>query len=120
MLKIGPIIAARLEQLDLTQKAVANQLNINPKTFSTYVNDTCFPPLDALRDICQLLDIDLNHLLELHDSGNIDLLIQGKDEAKVCKTMRSLDGEEENEYYMHGIRFLDDGLQCLRKIKKKD
>ncbi|WP_049945539.1 helix-turn-helix domain-containing protein [Candidatus Stoquefichus massiliensis] len=119
MLKIGPIIAARLEQMDLTQKAAADQLNINPKTFSTYVNDTCFPPLDALRDICQLLNIDLNHLLGLNDSGNIDLLIQGKDEAKVCKTIRSLD-KEENIYYMQGIKFLDDGLKYMRKIKKKD
>ncbi|WP_050638400.1 helix-turn-helix domain-containing protein [Candidatus Stoquefichus sp. SB1] len=118
MLKIGKIIAARLEQKNLTQKAAADQLNINPKTFSTYVNDTCYPPLDVLRDICQLLDIDLNHLLGLHDHGNLDLLIQGKDEARVCQTIRSLN-KDENIFYMQGIDFLDKALKHMRKDKQK-
>ena len=42
MLKIGAILAAKLEEKDLSQKEAAAQLNINPKTFSTYVNDTYF------------------------------------------------------------------------------
>lgn len=116
MLKIGPIIAAKLEEKDLTQKEVAEKLHINPKTFSTYVNDVYFPPLDVLRDICQTLDIDLNHLLDLESHGNLDLLIQGANEERVCKILRRLN-KEQTVYFMHGIDFIEDGLDYMNKKK---
>lgn len=116
MLKIGPILAARLEQLNMSQKTVAEQINIRPRTFSTYVNDAYYPPLDVLKDICQVLDIDLNHLLNLESHGNLDLLIQGKNEAKVCQLMRHLEPDE-MEFFMNGIQFLEESIENQRNKK---
>ena len=67
MLKIGKVLAAKLEEKNMTQKDIAKMLNISPGAFSAYVTDTNFPRLDILVEICQILDIDLNHLLNLQN-----------------------------------------------------
>lgn len=107
MLKIGAILAAKLEEKDLSQKEAAAQLNINPKIFSTYVNDTYFPPLDVLSDICRLLDIDIDHLLGLEKNNNMDLLIQGKDEAKIIYFFRSLN-KSDAKLFMKNFNYIVD------------
>lgn len=107
MLKIGAILAAKLEEKDLSQKEAAAQLNINPKTFSTYVNDTYFPPLDVLSDICRLLDIDIDHLLGLEKNNNMDLLIHGKDEAKIIYFFRSLN-KSDAKLFMKNFNYIVD------------
>lgn len=118
MLKISSVISARLEQKNLKQKEVAQQINVNPRTFSTYVQGDYFPPLDVLSDICQCLDIDLNHLLNLESEGNLDLLIQGKNEAKVCNILRNID-QDELEFFMNGIQFLEESIKKQREKKKE-
>lgn len=46
MLKIGKVLAAKLEEKNMTQKDIAKMLNISPGAFSAYVTDTNFPRLD--------------------------------------------------------------------------
>ena len=72
MLKIGKVLAAKLEEKNMTQKDIAKMLNISPGAFSAYVTDTNFPRLDILVEICQILDIDLNHLLNLQNHENTE------------------------------------------------
>ena len=117
MLKIGKILATRLEEKNMTQKEIAKKLNISPGAFSAYVTDTNFPRLDILKDICQILDIDLNHLLHLNSHGNPDLLIQGKDEEKVIQYMRSL-SPKEREVLLEGIQSLMNIIEKMNHLKK--
>lgn len=113
MLKIGKVLAAKLEEKNMTQKDIAKMLNISPGAFSAYVTDTNFPRLDILVEICQILDIDLNHLLNLQNHENMDLLIQGKDEAKVIHFMRSL-SHKEREILMESIQ---SSIRIIEKMK---
>ena len=113
MLKIGKVLAAKLEEKNMTQKDIAKMLNISPGAFSAYVTDTNFPRLDILVEICQILDIDLNHLLNLQNHENMDLLIQGKDEAKVIHFMRSL-SLKEREILMESIQ---SAIRIIEKMK---
>lgn len=117
MLKIGKILATKLEEKNMTQKDIAKMLNITPGAFSAYVTDTNFPRLDILEDICRILDIDLNHLLNLHNHGNEDILIQGKDEAKLIYFMRSLN-DQEREIFMESIEASMNIINKMRKNKE--
>lgn len=116
MLKIGTVLAAKLEEKNMTQKEIAKQLSVSPGAFSAYVNDTNFPRLDVLVDICQILDIDLNHLLGLKSHQNKDLLIQGKDEAKIISYLRGL-SQVEHTYFMESICFM---MKMMDKIKNME
>ena len=117
MLKIGKVLAAKLEEKNMTQKDIAKMLNISPGAFSAYVTDTNFPRVDILVEICQILDIDLNHLLNLQNHENMDLLIQGKDEAKVIHFMRSL-SHKEREILMESIQSSIRIIEKMRDLKE--
>ncbi len=117
MLKIGKILATKLEEKNMTQKDIAKKLNITPGAFSAYVTDTNFPRLDVLDDICRILDIDIDHLLNLHKHGNEDILIQGKDEARLIYFMRSLDAQEQ-EIFLESMEASMNIIKKMRKIKE--
>lgn len=117
MLKLGKIFAAKLEEKNMTQKEIAKKLNISPGAFSAYVTDTNFPRLDILVDICQILDIDLNHLLNLESHGNPDLLIQGKDEEIVIQYMRNL-SVKERELLIESIESFVKLIEKMKNIKE--
>ncbi|MEG0576804.1 MAG: helix-turn-helix transcriptional regulator [Bacilli bacterium] len=116
MIQIGKTIEAKLQEKNLKQKVVAESLNINPRTFSTYVNDTYFPPLDKLADICKKLDIDLNHILELEHTGNTDLLISGKAEAKICGMLRDCN-KQETEFLVSSMEVVYHHIKKYRNKK---
>ncbi len=117
MLKLGKIFAAKLEEKNMTQKEIAKKLNISAGAFSAYVTDTNFPRLDILADICRILDIDLNHLLNLESHGNLDLVIQNKEEAKVLREMRKLSNKE-RELFLENIQSFLKLLEKMKDIKE--
>lgn len=90
MLNIGDAIAIKLEEKNMTQKKLAQLLFIDPRAISRYVNSDALPTLDILSKLCNMLEIDLNHLLEINSTGNASLLINNTDEAKICKTLRTV------------------------------
>ena len=75
MLKIGGILQARMVQKDMKQKELANLLNVDQRTISSYCKNISFPNLETLSAICEILELDLNELLQIHAKGNEELLI---------------------------------------------
>ena len=51
MKKLGDVIQSALEMRNLTQKQAADDLNITPQTFNSYVKNHRYPVMAVLRSI---------------------------------------------------------------------
>ena len=61
--KIGKFIAERRRAQDLTQKQLAEQLNVSDKAVSKWETGRSMPDNSILFELCQVLDINVNELL---------------------------------------------------------
>lgn len=93
MKKLGDVIQSALEMRDLTQKQAADDLNITPQTFNSYVKNHRYPDMDVLRSIAIYLDLDMNSILGLHPDDD-SRLISDRKEASLIKAFRDLNDEQ--------------------------
>lgn len=98
MLKIGGIIKAQMAAKNLQQKDLAGMLKLNQRTISSYCNNISYPDLGTLAQICQLLDIDLNQLLEIEAKGEGDLIVQSDDEMKLLMAFRKIPEQKQKDF----------------------
>jgi len=75
--KIGNFIAEQRVKKKLTQKELANKLNVTNKAVSKWENGRSLPDVGLFENLCFELDISLNELL----SGGKDKKKEKKDEA---------------------------------------
>ena len=61
--KIGKFIAERRKSQELTQKQLAEKLNVSDKAVSKWENGRSMPDNAILFDLCNVLDINVNELL---------------------------------------------------------
>lgn len=90
--KIGKFIQATRKEQQLTQREVAEKLNISDKTVSKWETGNGLPEVDLMLPLCNILGISINELLsgekldekQYHERAeeNIMNLIQEKEEAK--------------------------------------
>ena len=90
--KTGQFIKACRKEKNLTQREVAEKLNISEKTVSKWETGNGLPEVGLMLPLCELLEISVNELLsgerldekEYHEKAeqNIMSLIQEKAEAK--------------------------------------
>ena len=52
-----------------TQKSIANKLQISQATISQYISGKVLPALDTFANLCDVLDLDANEILCLHNYG---------------------------------------------------
>ena len=98
MLKIGGILKAKMHEKDIRQKELADMMELDQRTISNYCNDIDFPNLDTLSRLCNILEIDINDILEIHAKGNSDILIQSDLEMKLLEDFRKLSKEKQKEF----------------------
>lgn len=98
MLKIGGILKAKMEDKDLQQKDLARLLKRDARSISNYCCDINFPDLDTLSQICNILDIDLNDIMQIEANGNHNLLLQDHREMKLMKSYRSMPEAKKNDF----------------------
>lgn len=98
MLKIGGILKAKMHEKDIRQKELADMMELDQRTISNYCNDINFPNLDTLSRLCNILEIDINDILEIHAKGNSDILIQSDLEMKLLEDFRKLSKEKQEEF----------------------
>ena len=66
-MKIGEKIRNKREDMDLSQKDMANLIPMNQSNYSKIERDIQEPSLEQLRRICQILKIDPRFLLNLEE-----------------------------------------------------
>lgn len=55
-----------IKQSGISQKELAQKLNINPSTVSKYMRLDKYPSLDTFANICEILDISADEILGLN------------------------------------------------------
>lgn len=70
-MNIGEKIRNAREDLDLSQRDMANLIPMNQSNYSKIERDVQEPNLEQLRRICQILNLDPRYLLNLGDFSSI-------------------------------------------------
>lgn len=56
-----------LKQSGLTQTAIAKKINVSQPTVAHYIKGDKLPALDTLANLCEVLDLDANDILCIHE-----------------------------------------------------
>ena len=98
LVKIGKYIAGKRKALGLTQKQLAEKLNMSDKSVSKWETGICLPDVSVYMELCEILGISINEFLagEDIDAENVekkseDNIIQvTKDSKKKQKNLKSI------------------------------
>ena len=98
LLKIGKYIAGKRKALGMTQKQLAEKLNMSDKSVSKWERGICLPDVSVYMELCEILGISINEFLagEDIDAENVekkseDNIIQvTKDSKKKQKNLKSI------------------------------
>ena len=98
LVKIGKYIAGKRKALGMTQKQLAEKLNMSDKSVSKWERGICLPDVSVYMELCEILGISINEFLagEDIDAENVekkseDNIIQvTKDSKKKQKNLRSI------------------------------
>lgn len=98
LVKIGKYIAGKRKALGMTQKQLAEKLNMSDKSISKWERGICLPDVSVYMELCEILGISINEFLagEDIDAENVekkseDNIIQVmKDSKKKQKNLKSI------------------------------
>ena len=98
LVKIGKYIAGKRKALGMTQKQLAEKLNMSDKSVSNWERGICLPDVSVYMELCEILGISINEFLagEDIDAENVekkseDNIIQvTKDSKKKQKNLKSI------------------------------
>lgn len=98
LVKIGKYIAGKRKALGMTQKQLAEKLNMSDKAVSKWERGICLPDVSVYMELCEILGISINEFLagEDIDAENVekkseDNIIQvTKDSKKKQKNLKSI------------------------------
>ena len=72
-MEFGKKIRDRREDMDYSQKDMADMIPMNQSNYSKIERDVQEPSMEQLRRICQILNLDPRYLLELGEMESISL-----------------------------------------------
>ncbi len=98
LVKIGKYISGKRKALGMTQKQLAEKLNMSDKSVSKWERGICLPDVSVYMELCEILGISINEFLagEDIDAENVekkseDNIIQvTKDSKKKQKNLKSI------------------------------
>ena len=98
LVKIGKYIAGKRKALGMTQKQLAEKLNMSDKSVSKWERGVCLPDVSVYMELCEILGISINEFIagEVIDAENVekkseDNIIQvTKDSKKKQKNLKSI------------------------------
>lgn len=90
-----------IEERNLTQKKVANELNIAPSTMGGYVQGSSEPDFETLKRLAKYFDVSSDYLLNI-PSGNCSSAL----EDELLRVFRSMTAEQQHLYIEQGKIFV--------------
>ncbi len=98
LIKIGKYIAGKRKALGLTQRQLADKLNMSDKSVSKWERGVCLPDVAIYADLCRVLGISINEFLAGEDIPQADIAqkseeniivvtTEGKRKQKILKTV---------------------------------
>lgn len=100
-MKFSDKLRLLIEERNLTQKRVANDLNIAPSTMGGYVQGSSEPDFETLKRLAQYFDVTTDYLLNAHSDKSESFL-----EDELLRVFRSMTDEQQRLYLEQGKVFL--------------
>jgi transcriptional regulator with XRE-family HTH domain len=107
-LKFGNIMRDLLEERNLSQKQLANDLNISASAVGNYVRNNREPDFETLKKIAKYFQVSTDFLLNYHSEQDYSY-----EEQKILQIFRALT-EDQKELYMEQGKLL---IRCSQKKK---
>lgn len=101
-----------IEERNLTQKQVANDLNIAPSTMGGYVQGISEPDFATLKRLATYFEVTTDYLLNMHTNKTNNFL-----EDELLRVFRSMTSEQQSLYIEQGKVFVR--ANNIRKEKTK-
>ena len=94
LVKIGKYIAGKRKALGMTQKQLAEKLNMSDKSVSKWERGICLPDVSVYMELCEILGISINEFLagEDIDAENVEK----KSEDNIIQVMRDSKKKQKN------------------------
>lgn len=92
MVKYGDRLRSLRENLGLSQKELADRLNINRSTYARYETSSTQPDYDILDALANFYDVSVDYLLGRTNSYQT----QTKEERDIAKRLKQFEAELEN------------------------
>lgn len=90
-----------IEERNLTQKKVANDLNIAPSTMSGYVQGSSEPDFETLKRIAEYFNVSADYLLSMKSIN-----CSSSSEDELIRVFRSLTNEQQRIFIEQGKVFI--------------
>lgn len=94
------IIASKMELMNLTQTELAKRIpGVSRRAISSYMCKISEPSLETLAKICEICELDFNHVFKLVENDQcINELFLKSDEMKLIKYYRDLNEEGKEKF----------------------
>ena len=102
LIKIGKYIAFKRKEQGLTQKQLAEKLNMSDKSVSKWERGICLPDVSVYLELCKILDISINEFLAGEDIPKET--IEQKAEENIIQITK--DNKNKQNYLKKIIRLL--------------
>lgn len=102
LIKIGKYIAFKRKEQGLTQKQLAEKLNMSDKSVSKWERGICLPDVSVYLELCKILDISINEFLAGEDIPKET--IEQKAEENIIQITK--DNKNKQKYLKKIIRLL--------------
>ena len=106
-MEFGEILRELIEDNDLTQKQVANDLNIAPSALGNYIHNSREPDFDTIKTIAKYFDVTIDYLMDCRSP-----LAENKNENMLLTIYRSLSDTNK--------KLLIEQAKLLKKINNAD
>lgn len=100
-MKFNDKLRSLIEERELTQKQVANDLNIAPSTMGGYVQGSSEPDFETLRRLSQYFDVTTDYLLNIHAYNSNSYL-----EDELLRVFRSMTPKHQGLFIEQGKVFV--------------
>ena len=109
-MNFGDILRELIDELDTTQKQVANDLSIAPSTIVGYVQNTSEPDFSTLRLLARYFNVTIDYLLDFRTGKTAT-----HQEDEILHVFRSLTEQQKELYLEQGKVFLRINKRDLKK-----
>ncbi len=88
-MNFGEIVKGLLEEKEMSQKLLADELNILPPTLGRYIRGEREPDIDTIKLIASYFNVSTDYLLDFHSNND-----ETYQESDLLRVFRSLTAEQ--------------------------
>ena len=111
-MSFGEVLRNLLQERNITQKQLADNLNVGASTLGNYIQNTREPDFEMLKCLAAYFSVSTDYLLEHRSNQTVS-----SQEADLLRIFRSLSNDEQELYIEQGKLFI---AQYSKKRKPPD